>query len=193
MVRKHLKKIIIGGVVAVCVIITIVLFTPITYSTQETIPGIYHEAEYVRGQEVNDNVSIQFDGKFQKKNKLWNTDMEFIGTVSVEFEEHPEMNFQMESQNLIFSYQGNGMYRYTIDFQEKMYDCVNSINLKKEWNNMYFCMEIDHNWKNYEAWWAQEESQEEIQDHEYVWANISAPATNAEEFNLSLEKAHEVD
>ena len=45
------------------------------------------------------------------------------------------MNFKMESQNLFFYYQGDGMYRYTIDFQNKMYDCVNAIYFVDEYNN----------------------------------------------------------
>lgn len=189
--KKHLKKIIIGSVITFVVLFVIILFTPVTYSASDSISGVYQEGEDSRGKEINDNVTILFDGEFYKKNKLWNTDMEFIGTVSIEFEEHPEMNFKMESQRLFFYYQGDGMYRYTIDFQNKMYDCVNAIYLRKEWNQMYYCFEIDHNWEEYVAWWNQEETEfDEIEEHEYMWAHIGAPAVNTDEFNECVKKAH---
>ena len=189
--KKHLKKIIIGSVINFIALFIIILFTPVTYSASDSISGVYQEGEDSRGKEINDNVTILFDGEFYKKNKLWNTDMEFIGTVSIEFEEHPEMNFKMESQNLFFYYQGDGMYRYTIDFQNKMYDCVNAIYLRKEWNQMYYCFEIDHNWEEYVAWWNQEETEfDEIEEHEYMWAHIGAPAVNTDEFNECVKKAH---
>lgn len=189
--KKHLKKIIIGSVINFIALFIIILFTPVTYSAPDSISGVYQEGEDSRGKEINDNVTILFDGEFYKKNKLWNTDMEFIGTVSIEFEEHPEMNFKMESQRLFFYYQGDGMYRYTIDFQNKMYDCVNAIYLRKEWNQMYYCFEIDHNWEEYVAWWNQEETEfDEIEEHEYMWAHIGAPAVNTDEFNECVKKAH---
>lgn len=75
-----------------------------------------------------------------------------------------------------------------------MQDCVNSISLRKESGQMHFWMLIDHNWDEYEAWWAEEEdSADDIEAHDYIWAYIGAPATNSEEYDEIVDKALGVD
>lgn len=164
-------------------------FLPEKTDFTQNIQGVYLDRSTSDEKKAGESVTIKFDGEFYKKNKFANTDMQFIGQVSVDFKEHPDKNFTMKEQELWFYSLGDGVYWYNIHFQEKMVDCVNAITIKKEGNDLTFCMELDHNWEDYIWVWSEENGLKE-HDHEYLWGTICAPATNAEEYNECLRKVY---
>ncbi len=182
MFKKHWKRIVLGTVGIVIVLLVIYFLSPVNKTYTQSMQGIY------RNGEIMDQVTIHFDGEIRKDNRLWNADMEFVGEISVEFEEHTDLNFRFAKEELLFSNWGIGRYTYTIRPFEEVEDCVWICYWKEEGNQSYLYMTLNENWENYdnseETYEITSEDWEEIEG-----GSICAPATDIEEYRKSGNKA----
>ena len=180
--KKNWKTILLWAISFGIIVFGIYLFSPGEKSYTKSIHGFYKDDG------VTDKVTIYMEGLFKKENHLWNTDMEFVGEISVEFEENVDMNFKLANETLHLENTRNGRfwyYTFVPWFKEEPKDCVYSLTLIKEWGNESFVITLDENW----------ESAETLLETEGVrtieGGYICAPAANEEEFIAIFNKRYE--
>lgn len=176
--KKNWKTILLWVISFGIIIFGIYLFSPGEESYTKSIQGFYKDDD------VTDKVTIHMDGVFKRENHLWNTDMEFVGEISVEFEENTDMNFKFANETLHLENTRDG-YTFVPWFKEAPKDCVYSFTMKKEWGNQSFVIALDENWESAEGLLGAEG----VRTIEGGY--ICAPATNEEEFTELFNKRYE--
>ena len=162
-VQNIFWKIGIGIITGILVILFIVfLYSPVHTEYTKTIDGEYVCFKGDNEDEI-DKVVIHIDGEMQREHRFSKNDVSFVGDVWVEFEKNPDMNFEMGCDKLDFirAMNNKNSYTYSVDLNEKMYDCVEAIYWKRDKKGYSIRMSLNSEWESWENWFYQDEDKKE--------------------------------